>query len=110
LVDSDRYLLELLRYIHKNPFETGMVDRLESYPWSSHKGYLSKSEKWNWLRKDYVLNIFSNKKNEALKRYKNFVSKEILEQINRILGSRKWPLVIGKDSFIDWVKNTFFIL
>ena len=109
LVDSDSYLLELLRYIHRNAFEAGMVDRLESYQWSSHKGYLSKSEKWNWLHKDYVLKIFSNKKNEALKRYKDFVSKEILEEINRILGSRKWPSVIGKESFIDWVKNTFFI-
>ncbi len=28
LVDSDSYLLELLRYIHRNAFEAGMVDRL----------------------------------------------------------------------------------
>ena len=109
LVDSDSYLLELLRYIHRNPFEAGMVDRLESYQWSSHKGYLSKSEKWNWLHKDYVLKIFSKKMDEALKRYKNFVRKEIPEEINRIFGSRKWPSVIGNERFINWVKNTFYI-
>jgi putative transposase len=40
LVDSDVYLLELLRYIHRNPIEAGMFDRLGSYQWSSHKGYL----------------------------------------------------------------------
>jgi putative transposase len=109
LVDSDVYLLELLRYIHRNPIEAGMVDRLGSYQWSSHKGYLSRSDKWKWLHKDYVLNIFSTKKNEALKRYRAFVNKEIPEEINRILGSRKWPSVIGNESFINWVKETFFI-
>jgi len=40
--------------------------------------------------------------------YSRFVNKEIQEEINRILGSRKWPTVIGKESFIDWVKGTFF--
>jgi len=109
LVDSDAYLLELLRYIHRNPLEAGMVDHLESYQWSSHKGYLSRSEKWNWLHKNYVLKIFSNNKTEALNGYKSFVNKKIPEEINRILGSRKWPSVIGKESFINWVKDTFFI-
>ena len=109
LVDSDSYLLELLRYIHRNPLEAGMVDRLESYLWSSHKGYLSKSEKWKWLHKDYVLKMFSGYKNEAVRIYRDFVNKEIPAEINRILGSRKWPVVIGKESFVDWVKNTFFM-
>ena len=109
LVDSDAYLLELLRYIHRNPVEAGMVDRLESYQWSSHKGYLSRSEKWNWLHKDYVLKIFSNEINEALRRYRTFVNKEIPEEINRILGSKKWPSVIGKEGFINWVKDNFFV-
>ena len=109
LVDSDAYLLELLRYIHRNPMEAGMVDRLESYEWSSHKGYLSRAKKWNWLHKDYVLKMFSNEANEALKRYRAFVNKEIPEEINRILGSRKWPSVIGKEGFINWVKENFFV-
>ena len=109
LVDSDAYLLELLRYIHRNPIDAGMVDHLASYQWSSHKGYLSRSEKWNWLHKNYVLKIFSNNKTEALKGYKSFVSKKTSEEINRIFGSRKWPSVIGKESFINWVKNTFLI-
>ena len=109
LVDSDAYLLELLRYIHRNPIEAGIVDRLDSYQWSSHKGYLSRSEKWSWLHKEYVLKIFSKNTNEALRRYKKFVNKEVPEEINRILGSRKWPSVLGKESFKDWVRGTFFV-
>lgn len=109
LLDSDSYLLELIRYIHRNPLEAGMVNSLESYPWSSHKGYLNRSNKWDWLHKDYVLKIFSKKRNEALKRYSAFVLKEVPEEINRILGSRKWPSVIGNEGFLEWVKKTFFI-
>ena len=109
LVDSDANLLELLRYIHRNPIEAGIVDRLDSYQWSSHKGYLSRSEKWSWLHKEYVLKIFSKNTNEALRRYKNFVNKEVSEEINRILGSRKWPSVLGKESFKDWVRGSFFV-
>jgi len=109
LIDSDSYLLELIRYIHRNPLEAGIVDRLESYQWSSHKGYLSRSDKWKWLHKDYVLQIFSKKNSEALKRYKSFVLKEVPEEINRILGSRKWPSVMGNEGFLEWVKNTFFV-
>jgi len=109
LIDSDAYLLELLRYIHRNPLEAGMVEDLDSYQWSSHKGYVSRAEKWNWLHKDYVLKMFSNRRNEAIKRYRDFVNKEIPEEINTILGSKKWPSVIGNESFINWVKETFFI-
>jgi putative transposase len=109
LVDSDAYLLELLRYIHRNPIESGIVERLDSYQWSSHKGYLSRSEKWNWLHKEYVLNIFSINRSEALNRYRIFVSQEISEDINRMLGSRKWPSIIGSEGFINWVRETFFI-
>lgn len=101
VVDSDVYLLELLRYIHRNPIEADMVDRLESYQWISHKRYLSRSEKWNWLYKNYVLKKFSNNKNEALKGYRRFIRKKIPEGINRILGSKKWPSVIRKQFGID---------
>ena len=45
LVDDDIYLLEVLRYIHRNPLKAGIVKSLEDYPWSSHKGYLSNAKK-----------------------------------------------------------------
>ena len=45
LVEEDSYLLELLRYIHRNPLEAGMVQDLEGWPpWSSHRGYLANAK------------------------------------------------------------------
>ncbi len=33
----------------KNSIKAGLADFLNAYPWSSHKGYVSIAEKWNWL-------------------------------------------------------------
>lgn len=40
LCQSERYLSELVRYIHLNPVRAGMVTRPEDYEYSSHRAYL----------------------------------------------------------------------
>ena len=62
VVDADNYLLELVRYIHRNPVRAGMVKKVDGYKWSSHKGYISKSKEWNWLYKDFVLEMLDSNK------------------------------------------------
>ena len=108
LVDADSYLLELLRYIHRNPLESGMVDNINEYTWSSHKAYLSGAKKWDWLHKKYILSLFSRNGGESIRRYKQFVSKETLEEINQILARKKLPTVIGSNSFVEKIKELFF--
>src|SRR5256885_8542398 len=39
LCQSDRYLSELVRYIHLNPVRAGMVARPEDYGYSGHRAY-----------------------------------------------------------------------
>ena len=39
LVQSDSYLMELVRYIHLNPLRAGMIKDLTDYAWSSHAAY-----------------------------------------------------------------------
>jgi chromosomal replication initiation ATPase DnaA len=81
---------------------------LEKYPWSSHPGYLSDAKKWDWLHKGFVLSMFSDDKRLSRKRYKEFVSNESAEEINRILGRKKLPSMLGRSEFTEWVKRTFF--
>lgn len=108
LVDSDSYLLELVRYIHRNPLDAGLVKDLASYDWSSHKCYLSSAKKWEWLNKGFILKMFSDNKVESKKKYLEFVLKETPEEINRIFDGKKWPSIIGSDDFIDRMKKKFF--
>jgi len=108
LVDADSYLLELLRYIHRNPLEAGLVKDLNKYPWSSHKGYLSNAMKWDWLYKSFTLALFSKYEKEAINAYEKFILMETPEEINRIFSQRKLPSMLGGDSFVDKVKGRFF--
>ena len=39
LVEVDAYFLAVLRYIHRNPAEAGIVRDPADYPWSSHRAY-----------------------------------------------------------------------
>ncbi len=38
-VESESYLLTVLRYIHQNPLKAGMVKNIEDYRWSSYQQY-----------------------------------------------------------------------
>ena len=108
IVDADSYLLELLRYIHRNPLKSGMVDDINKYAWSSHKAYLSRARKWDWVHKEYALSLFSNNSRESVNRYRQFVSKETPEEINRILAGKKLPVITGSQGFVDKIKELFF--
>jgi hypothetical protein len=47
LVHGDPFLLQLVRYIHRNPLQAGIAADLEQYSWSSYPGYLFSSKAWD---------------------------------------------------------------
>jgi putative transposase len=108
LVDADRYLLPLLRYIHRNPLRAGLADTLEDYEWTSHKGYLSTVEKWNWLHKAFILSLFSGKKLNRIGEYRRFISLEDEEGVLGVLEKRRWPSVLGSEGFVNWIKERYY--
>lgn len=107
LVERDRYLLEVLRYIHHNPLRAGLIKRLEDFPWSSHPGYLSKAAKWNWLSKELPLAMFSRKKGSARAAYADFVSRDDVEEIERFYRLKNLPSLLGGKEFKEWVRARF---
>ncbi len=107
LVDADSYLLELVRYIHRNPLRAGIADKLNDYPWSSHKGYISKAKKWEWLHKHYILDMFSKDNKLQITAYKRFISKEEPEELIGHYSKKNMPSILGSDKFIKWVKDRF---
>jgi len=72
VVDGNRYLKELVRYIHLNPVRASLVDQPEKYAWSSHKAYLLLND-YTWLTPNHLLEKFGGVRNEALVRYENFI-------------------------------------
>jgi REP element-mobilizing transposase RayT len=107
LIDGDSYLLELVRYIHRNPLRAGITDKLKDYSWSSHKGYISKAKKWEWLHKHYILDMFSKDNKLQITAYKRFISKEEPEKIIEYYSKKNIPSILGSDKFVKWVKDRF---
>jgi hypothetical protein len=100
--------MELVRYIHRNPIEAGLVKDLQKYTWSSHKGYLSKAKNWDWLHKNYILSFFAKEKEESIRLYRRFLAKGTSEEINEILSKKNLPIMMGSKHFMDKVKEMFF--
>lgn len=42
-IENESYCLNLIRYIHQNPLNAGIVDKLEDYLWSSYTEYLQEN-------------------------------------------------------------------
>jgi putative transposase len=107
LVEEDCYLLELLRYIHLNPLRAGLTNKVD-YKWSSHGGYASQYEKWNWLHKGFLLNMFAKNSVLAKRAYLEFISDGDSKDILGFFDKLNIPSIMGGDDFISWVKGKFF--
>jgi putative transposase len=107
LVEEDSYLLELVRYIHRNPLRAGMVEKISEHEWSSHIGYTSSAKKWTWLYKDFILAMLSSEIGNGRRAYKKFMAEEDSEEISDLFEKKKWPALLGSEDFVGWVKKTF---
>jgi REP element-mobilizing transposase RayT len=81
LCQEDRYLLELVRYIHLNPLRAHVVKdikELDSYPYVGHSVILNK-KKNGWQDAEYVLALFGSKKAAARRQYRAYVEEGIAQ-------------------------------
>jgi len=72
VVEANRYLLQVSRYIHRNPIElkTPLVKELAAYPWSSYAAYLNRVGVPEWLYRDTVYaELGSYQRYSAYRRY-----------------------------------------
>lgn len=108
LVEEDNYLLELLRYIHRNPVRANICKSVEEYPWTSHQGYVSNAKKWDWLHKRFLLNMFADQATKAKNTYNEFVQKEDSSVVMDFFGKKNLGSILGTSDFIEWIKGKFY--
>ncbi len=78
LVQADQYLLKLIRYIHLNPLQAGIVtslEELERYPWTGHIGILFKGL-YPWQASEEVLDLLSGHRDEKITQYIKFIKED----------------------------------
>ncbi|MEN6389029.1 MAG: transposase [Syntrophomonas sp.] len=72
-VENEPYLLAVLRYIHLNPVKAEIVQCPENYRWSSCSAYYSNNGS-DFLRTDFILNLFSDNPLMAKVQFKVFMN------------------------------------
>lgn len=102
VVQKELYLLELSRYIILNPVRAGLVNKPESYPWSSYSATIRQSICPDWLAAENLINTCHNKKNEAAQLYKAYVENGIDQAFS---GKIQHQIYLGDQSFIYQVKK-----
>ena len=105
LVDKDAYLLQLSRYIHRNPIDMKrpLVSRLSDYVWSSFPAYINKAKAQSWLCRDLTYQMLGQK--QKYTGYAAYVSESVDEDILRYYNKGNISSVLGSRSFREWVKD-----
>ncbi len=107
VISNDSNLLEVLRYIHRNPVRADLVQDAGDFLWSSHKGYVSRSKKWDWLSTGFLLAMLSPKTGQARKAYGQFIGKQDSERILKFYARKNLPSILGDETFKDGIKEKF---
>ncbi len=72
ICNKEKYILQLVKYIHRNPEKAEKGEGL-NYRWSSHKEYITNIRS-ELIEKDNILKVFSGDKKRAISDYKNFMN------------------------------------
>lgn len=72
VVDRDAYLLEVVRYIHRNPVKARLASRPEEFAWSSHRHYLGTAPPW--LATGEALALLAGSRPKARRLFQEFVA------------------------------------
>lgn len=117
LVEGDNYLLNLGRYIHRNPVFTKKTEKLpikekirilRQYRWSSYRGYIDKSKREDYVDYGPMLGQMSGKQSQWRRRYRGFVENGLDEADEEFIEAmNESPRAIGSTEFLAWVDKQY---
>jgi REP element-mobilizing transposase RayT len=99
LVDEDAYLLQVSRYIHRNPIDMAkpLVTRLEDYPWSSYRAYINRTSCPGWLKRDLLYQMLGAQRDYSA--YRAYVGLGVDEEIKTFYSKDRVGAVLGGQTF-----------
>jgi len=98
IVDEDRYILKLSRYVHLNPVfiranaSKSIAERiaiLRTYRWSSYLGYIGKAEREGFVDYGPVLAMMEGSKRTVKPQYRRFVEAAISDIDSAVICAKQ---------------------
>ena len=96
LVEAETYLLQVSRYIHRNPLEAGVTELLDRYPWSSYPSYVGAVTPEPWLQCHHVLAMAGGNPG----RYRTFVEQSGEQEVDTFYNRQHLKAILGGETFI----------
>jgi len=85
VVETDEYLVTVLRYIHQNPIKTGKKS-LVNYKWSSYIEYIGQSK---FIDTGFVLGIFAEEREQSITFFKKYMNEQADDHCIEISEARR---------------------
>jgi putative transposase len=108
VIDADSYLVQVSRYIHRNPVEAKLVSVPAEYPWSSYRYYLHEERCPDWLKTNAVLAKISAAETKCRDEYQRFVENGNIASLKQFYHSSRLPGVLGSKEFRHHVSGLGF--
>ena len=117
IVDEDRYILKLSRYVHLNPVfvranrgkpEAERIAILREYRWSSYRGYIGKAKGEDFVNYEPILSMMDGSRKRLKSTYRRFVEAGIMDIDSAVIDAkRRSPLCIGSDDSVERVEELY---
>lgn len=106
LVQRSRYLLDLVRYIHRAPVREGRVADAGDYAWSSDRAYRGQ-ERIAWLTTHVAREMLVHAGHPGARTYRDWVACRVDPEVVSLFeaGLQHEPRAVGDDDFIARVSN-----
>ena len=116
VIEAEKYLLEVSRYLHLNPVRGVALgqgtpierrERLREYRWSSYRGYAG-LEKMKWfLDSEPIQGVFESYTGRRWKAlaYRRWVEEGLIGEIEDPFEAVKWQQVLGGEGFSRKLKD-----
>ena len=103
LVEQDAYLLQVSRYIHRNPIDgkRPLVKHLADYPWSSFPAYIGHVKPPAWLYRDTTYALLGHK--QRYHAYLRYVLEGVDDETTHYYQRGNRAAIMGDQAFKAWV-------
>ncbi len=99
VVEKERYLSAMTRYIHLYPARAGIKESPWRYPWSSGAAYVQSDQKETIVDSERVLSLFAKTRLKQSVRYLQFL-KDRMRSLSELVIPVNRGLAIASDEFV----------